>query len=204
MEDQDLTIVRINGRYLPSTHFSFKRFEDEYYLDFDSRRTNVRSGWWLPTYIFSQEIHRPGIFTGPPYRAQTRLWGYKLTPGAREEELSRLLVESSPRINDETQQHDRLPLEAQREWRLQAGNNVMDVLERDGLIAPPGEVDKVLNTIVNNLEVTNNLDPQIDFRCRVLMTSSLELFSVENTIVLSRGCSPVFANGGFETSGVQG
>lgn len=80
----------------------------------------------------------------------------------------------------------------------------MDVLERDGLIAPPGEVDKVLNTIVNNLEVTNNLDPQIDFRCRVLMTSSLELFSVENTIVLSRGCSPVFANGGFETSGVQG
>lgn len=104
VEDQDLTIVRINGRYLPSTHFSFKRFEDEYYLDFDSRRTNVRSGWWLPTYIFSQEIHRPGIFTGPPYRAQTRLWGYKLTPGAREEELSRLHVESSPRINDETQQ----------------------------------------------------------------------------------------------------
>jgi hypothetical protein len=48
-------------------------------------------------------------------------------------------------------------------------------------------VDKALNTIVNNLEVTNNLDGQIDLRCRVLLTSSLEMFSIGGTIVLSRG-----------------
>jgi len=35
---------------------------------------------------------------------------------------------------------------------------VIDRLERIGLIAPRGEVDKALDTVVNNLEVTNNID----------------------------------------------
>jgi hypothetical protein len=63
----------------------------------------------------------------------------------------------------------------------------LDALQRDGFLAPPRDVDKLLDTIVNNLEVTNNLSGQIDLHCRVLLTSSLELFSIENTIVISRG-----------------
>ncbi len=187
VEDQDFTIVRINGRYAPAAHFSFRNFEDEYYLHFDSWRTNVKSGMWLPTYIFSQELERPMRFSNPNYKSATRLWGYKLKSSSREEELSRLLVESANPIIDEAAQHDRSPLEAQREWRREAENNVLDLLERDVFLAPPGEVDRVLNTIVNNIEVTNNLDGQIDLRCRVLLTSNLEMFSVGNTIVLSRG-----------------
>jgi hypothetical protein len=64
---------------------------------------------------------------------------------------------------------------------------VLDLLERNGLLAPQGDVDKALNTVVNNLEVTNNLDGQIDLHCRVLLTSNLEMFSIGSTIVLSRG-----------------
>jgi hypothetical protein len=187
VEDQDFNVVRINGRYSPAAHFSLRRVEDEYYLHFDSWRTNVKSGLWLPSYVFSQELNRPMRFSGPRYKSATHLWGYKLKTSSREEELSRLLVESANPIKDEATQHDRSPLEAQREWRHEAENNVLDLLERDGLLAPPGDVDKVLNTIVNNLEVTNNLDGQVDLHCRVLLTSSLELFSVGNTIVLSRG-----------------
>jgi hypothetical protein len=48
-------------------------------------------------------------------------------------------------------------------------------------------VDKVLDTVVNNLEVTNNLDIQPDIRCRVLMSSTLESFAIGHTIVFSRG-----------------
>jgi len=96
-------------------------------------------------------------------------------------------VESQSAIKDEAAQHDRSPLEAQREWRHESENNVLDALERDGFLAPPGEIDKVLNTIVNNLEVTNNLSGQIDLHCRVLLTTTLEMFSIHNTIVLSRG-----------------
>jgi hypothetical protein len=48
-------------------------------------------------------------------------------------------------------------------------------------------VDKVLETVVNNLEVTNNLDIDPEVRCRVLMTTTLESFTLGHTIVLSRG-----------------
>jgi hypothetical protein len=41
--------------------------------------------------------------------------------------------------------------------------------------------------VVNNLEVTNNLDIQPEVRCRVLMTSTMESFTMGHTIVLSRG-----------------
>jgi hypothetical protein len=40
---------------------------------------------------------------------------------------------------------------------------------------------------VNNLEVTNNLDLQPEIRCRVLLTSTLESFTIGHTIVFSRG-----------------
>ncbi len=156
-------------------------------MHFDSWRTNVKSGLWLPSYVYSQELHRPTLFGNPSYKSSTHLWGYKLKPGSREEELSRLLVESTSPIRDEATQHDRSPLEAQREWRHGAEKNVLELLEKIGLIAPQGEVDKLLNTVVNNLEVTNNFDEQIDLRCRVLLTSTLEMFSIGNTLVLSRG-----------------
>ena len=187
VEDQDFNVVRINGRYSPPIHFSLKTFEDEFYLHFDSWRTNVKSGLWLPSYVYSQELDRPIPLSGPSYKSSTHLWGYKLKQGSREEELNRLLVESASPIKDEATQHDRSPLEAQREWRHEAENNVLDLLERNGLLAPQGDVDKALNTVVNNLEVTNNLDGQIDLHCRVLLTSNLEMFSIGSTIVLSRG-----------------
>src|SRR5229473_2065474 len=194
VEDQDFTVVRINGRNSPPVHFSLKTFEDEYYLHFDSWRTNVKSGLWLPSYVYSQELNRSTRFSNPSYKSSTHFWGYKLKAGSREEELNRLLIESAKPIKDEGTQHDRSPLEAQREWRHEAENNVLDLLERDGLLAPQGDVDKLLNTIVNNLEVTNNVDEQINLRCRVLLTGNLEMFSVGNTIVLSRGLIDVVPN----------
>ncbi len=187
VEDQDMTIVHFKGTYAPSSHFSLKTLEDEYYLHFDSWRTNVKPELWLPSYVYIQELHRPFLFGGPSFKAQTYLWGYRLTPAAREAELSRLLVESSATIKEEAPQHDRSPLEAQREWRHDAESNVLDLLERNGLLAPPGEVDKVMDTIIKNLEITNNLDEQVDVHCRLLLTSNLEMFSVGSTVVLSRG-----------------
>src|SRR5205085_6673591 len=50
-----------------------------------------------------------------------------------------------------------------------------------------GDVDKVLNTVVNNLLLTNNLDAGGDVHCRVLLTSPLESFTIGHTIVISRG-----------------
>jgi hypothetical protein len=194
VEDQDFTIVRINGGYAPEHRLSLKHFEEEYYLHFDSWRTNVKSGFWMPSDIFTQEISEPVPSGGPRFKGRTHIWGYGLTTLNHEEELGRLVVETEGQVKDEAAAPDRSPLDQQRKWRELSENNVMDVLERVGLVAPKGDVEKVLDTIVNNIMVTNNFDNRIDLHCRVLMTSDFEMFSMQNTIVLSRGLIDVVPN----------
>jgi hypothetical protein len=102
--------------------------------------------------------------------------------------LNKILVEASQPVKDQAEAaNDYSPLQAQRAWDLQAEDNVVDRMERLGLLAPPGEVDKVLETVINNLEVTNNLNIEPEIRCRVLTTSTLESFTIGHTIVVSRG-----------------
>jgi len=83
--------------------------------------------------------------------------------------------------------NDLSPIQAQRSWDRQAEDNVIDRLQRIGLMAPKGEVDKVLETVINNLEVTNNINIEPDVRARVMMTTTLESYTLGHTIVLSRG-----------------
>lgn len=184
VEDQDFHIVRFNGSYGASSLTSN-------YFNFDTWRTNVRKNLWLPSFIYSEEgsVHdKRTINIGyKAFRAQTRLWGYDLAHAKQEQELNKVLVEAAGVRDQADAANDYSPLQAERAWDHQAEENVTDRLERIGLLAPYGEVDKVLETVVNNLEVTNNLDIQPDVRCRVLMTSTLESFTVGHTIVLSRG-----------------
>jgi len=181
-DDQTFTIVRFNGVYTPIAGIN------SFNLHFDSWRLNVQPGLWLPAYIYSQESDLRDFFGGDiRFKAQTRLWGYNLKNVGRQEEFSEMTIES-PTIQDQAaQSQDKSPIEAQREWQHVAEINVLDRLQRIGLLAPPGEVDKVLETVVNNLEVTNNLDVQPEVHCRVLLTGTLEMFSIGHTIVLSRG-----------------
>ena len=184
VEDQDFHIVRFNGSYGASSLTSN-------YFNFDSWRTNVRKNLWLPSFIYSEQgsIHdKRTINIGyKAFRAQTRLWGYDLGHAKQEQELNKVLVEAAGVRDQADAANDYSPLQAERAWDHQAEDNVTDRLERMGLLAPYGEVDKVLETVVNNIELTNNLDIQPDVRCRVLMTSTLESFTVGHTIVLSRG-----------------
>ena len=74
-----------------------------------------------------------------------------------------------------------------RAWQRQAEDNVIRRLEKAALIAPEGEVNKVLETVISNLEITNDLNIVPEIRARVLMTSPLESFTIGHTIVLSKG-----------------
>jgi hypothetical protein len=177
VEDQDYHIVRFNGAYKGSSKMS-------YYFNFDSWRTNAGNNQWLPSFIYSAEGNNRDFGA---FSAQTRLWGYDLGQTRGEQELSQVLVEASTPVKDQTDASDYSPLQAKRSWGRQAEDNVTEKMEQLGLMAPYGDVDKVLETVVNNLEVTNNLDIQPEVRCRVLMTSTLESFTMGHTIVLSRG-----------------
>jgi len=180
VEDQDFNVVRFNGGYGSGGHSSW-------YFHFDSWRTNLQPGIWLPTFVYSEEkdLHY-NLAKKLEFKAQTRLWGYNLGHAAQEQELSKVLVES-PVTDETTTANDLSPIQAQRQWDRQAEDNVADRLQRLGLMAPKGEVDKILETVVNNLEVTNNLDIQPDVRCRVMTLTTLESFTLSHTIVLSRG-----------------
>jgi hypothetical protein len=180
VEDQDFHIVRFNGAYSGNGHSSW-------YFHFDSWRTNVQPGLWLPTFVYSEEkeLHY-ALSKKLDFKAQTRLWGYNVGSSSKEEELSKILVET-PVSDDTKTSNDLSPIQAQRSWDRQAEDNIIDRFERIGLMAPKGEVDKVLETVVNNLEVTNNIDLDPEVRCRVLMVSTLESFTLGHTIVLSRG-----------------
>jgi hypothetical protein len=182
-EDQNFTIVRFNGVYTPLAGIN------GFNLHFDSWRLNVQPGMWLPAYVFSQESNLRDFMGGTiRFKSQTRLWGYNLKNVGRQEEFSELTIESPTAVQDQAAaQQDRSPIEAEREWQHVAEVNVLDRLQRTGLLAPPGEVDKVLETVVNNLEVTNNLDIEPEVHCRVLTTGTIEMFSIGHTIVLSRG-----------------
>src|SRR6202021_1435949 len=65
-------------------------------------------------------------------------------------------------------------------------DNVVERLQVAGLMAPDGDVDRILETVVNNLLIVNNLD-LAGVRCRVLLTTPLESFVLGRTIVVSRG-----------------
>ena len=182
IEDQDYNIVRFNGTYFPHPRSS-------YYLHFDSWRQNLRPGVWLPSLIYSEESdlkYRLGQTLN--YKAQTRLWGYNLKDFRRNSEFTAITVDAQQSVQDQSQRaQDASPIEAQRQWERQAEINVIDRLQQIGLLAPEGEIDKVLQTVVNNVMVTNNLDIQPEVKCRVLLTTPLESFTLGHTIVMSRG-----------------
>jgi hypothetical protein len=188
VEDQDFSIVRLNGTYARPSRNS-------YYFHMDSWRLNLIPGYWVPAYIYSEE----GDFTAGAknkiaFKAQTRMWGYNLKTGTSNDELTNIRVDS---VKDDTPTaQDASPLAAEREWQQQAEDNVIERLERSGLVSPEGDVDKILQTVVNNIEITNNIELPRPVRTRVLTTSPLETFSVGNTIVVSRGLIDVLPDEG--------
>ena len=188
VEDQDFNIVRLNGTYSRSSR-------NNYYFHMDSWRLNLVPGYWVPAYIYSEE----GDFTAGAknviaFKAQTRLWGYNLKTSANNDELTNIRVDS---VKDDTPAaQDATPLAAEREWQQQAEDNVIERLERAGLVSPEGDVDKILQTVVNNIEITNNIELPRPVRTRVMTTLPLETFSVGNTIVVSRGLIDVLPDEG--------
>src|ERR1700686_4447824 len=185
IEDQDYNIVRLNGTYEP-------RPRNAYFFHLDSWRLNLIPGYWVPAYIYSEEgdfspgSKDYGLKDKMTFKAQTRLWGYDLQKGAQDGEFTQVLVDST--VKDESAaSQDASPLAAQWQWQQQAGDNVIERLQHAGLLAPEGEIDKVLETVVNNLLTTNNIELPGPVHTRVMLTLPLETFSAGNTIVISRG-----------------
>jgi hypothetical protein len=182
VEDKQFNIVRFNGTYSNGSNYNA-------YLHFDSWRINMQPGVWLPAYIYSEETDKtrktPPFHIGR-FKAQTRLWDYDELHIGHTMEMTSIKIDDSIADSSEAQQ-DGTPLEAQQAWERLAEDNALDHMQKIGLLAIPGPVDKILQTVVNNLIITNKLEIIPEVRCRVLLTTPLESFTVGHTIVLSRG-----------------
>ena len=195
VEDRDDAIVRFNGTYVQEPHA--KRAIAERYFHFDSWRVNAGESLWVPAQIYIEEQASPGRrIEGamPHFKAQTRFWDYAATASRKVDELTSMLIEGGSTVEEADAPKDISPLESQRLWERQAEENLLARLEKGGLLAPPGPVEEVLNTVVNNLIVSSKLD--IEAHCRVLLTTPFETFAVSHTIVISRGLIDVLPDEG--------
>jgi hypothetical protein len=181
VEDREFNIVRFNGTYSGHSNYTYD-------LHFDSWRFNLQADVWLPSYIYVEESgtkRNSGLFHDLYLKAQTRLWAYDPAQLNHEEEFTQIRVDNS--VDDRPVAKDHAPVEAQRMWERMAEDNAVDHLQKIGLLAPTGDVDNILQTVVNNLIITNKLQIEPDVRCRVLLTLPLESFTIGHTIVVSRG-----------------
>ena len=167
VEDRNYGIVRFRGTFT-SKGLAKRAFH------FDSWRLNTVGNWWMPAYVYTEEGKPQDLSSHKLwFKAQTRVWGYGLrNAGAHRENAQETApTEDFPKPSETTH-----PPEDTMVERSQVA----------GLMAPDGEVNQILQTVVNNILITNNLDVA-GVRCRVLLTIPLESFVMGRTIVISRG-----------------
>lgn len=172
-------IVRFNGS------FSGAEKDIREYYHFDSWRTNVQDGLWLPTSVYIEESDPKSPQGTLKFKAVNHIWGYQLKVPQSDADQTDLQVVGA---TDESQQaSDISPLQAQRQWVEQAEDNVIDRLYTAGLIDAPSDFDKILEALANNILAYNNIPLDRPIKVRTLLTEPLESLSVGDTILLSKG-----------------
>jgi hypothetical protein len=180
IENDGGNIVRFNGTYSSAVND-----EETHYYHFDSWRTNMQEGVWLPAAIYVEESDHAAAAKAKGFRAQTLFWGYSLKLPTSTGDNASMQIDNAQDQSENSQ--DVNPLQAQRLFITQAENNVLDRLVQAGLLAPQSDFDKVLETVANNVVIGNNLSLPGDLHCRVMLTQPLESLAVGNTILLSKG-----------------
>lgn len=178
VETRDGNVVRFNGDFAGSIE-SIKEF-----YHFDSWRTNIQPGLWLPTSFYVEETDPRSPTNTLRFKAISYVWGYSLkVPDDNAENTSLSVVNAQDVSNDAP---DVSPLGAQREWEQQAEDNVIERLYQAGLLDAPSDFDKTLEALANNILVYNGIQTSRPIRVRTLLTEPLESLAVGNTIILSK------------------
>jgi hypothetical protein len=181
IEDQDFNIVRFSGSY------TSKRFGRQG-LHFDSWRLNTMTMIWMPAYVYTEDSEGRDPSKQTLLKSQTRIWGYDLEHAGDHREFTKPLTDNPVWVDPKRREasQDLSPEYSLEKTTYTPDDEIVERLQVAGLMAPHGEVDNILQTVVRNLLVANQLDiPGV--RCRVLLTTPLESFVIGPTIVVSRG-----------------
>ena len=180
-EDENASIVRFTGAYTAEPF-------DKRAFHFDSWRVNTLDVRWMPAYVYTEEWNPEPTIHELWFKAQTRVWGYDLANAGDHREFAKPLTDSpglvDPKSHEASQSLN--PAYTVGKNTYTPDDELVERLQVAGLMAPSGDVDKVLETVVNNILLTNDIEiPAV--RCRVLLTTPLESFVVGRTIIVSRG-----------------
>jgi len=172
-------IVRFNGDFAGSV-------EDiaEYY-HFDSWRTNVQEGIWLPAAVYCEESDPKSPTHTLRFKATNYIWGYSLKVPPKEETQTDVQVLGADNQAQE-QVTDLSPLQEQHEWVQQAEDNVVERLFTAGLIDAPSPFDQTLADLANNILAYNNIAMSRPIKVRTMLTEPLESIAIGNTILVSK------------------
>jgi len=178
VEDRTFHVVRFSGKY------TFKRVGR--YFHFNSYREQVGPGLWLPSITYIEENDEDTKHPDRNLKGLVHYWSFAATGSQKTETFTNIAIEAPdpPRDASSTELSR---TEALREWEHQAEENTIQRMEKAGLVGPAGEVEKVLDTVLNNLLVTNKIVVDPPVRTRVLLTTPLESFAVGHTLFVSRG-----------------
>ena len=149
-------------------------------------RARLRGGSLYTTDVFIQEI--PALNSPPQFsrRGRMRLWNFGKTR-AEQARAELEVVEGNEGPREHT---GRSAEENERQWMRDVEDYVLDVLTRDGYLAPEGTFETSCAQVISNLlavaRFQEPLDPPV--RCRVLLSSRLDLRLLGHTILISIGC----------------
>ena len=178
VERNNGNIVRFNG------DFSGSEKDVAEFYHFDSWRTNVQEGLWMPTSVYIEETDPHSPSHTLKFKAVNYIWGYSLKVPPKDADQATLEVEGATDASQNAP--DVSPLQAQREWVQQAEDNVVDRLYQAGLIDAPSEFDQTLELLANNILAYNKIATDRPIKVRTLLTEPLETLAVGNTILLSK------------------
>jgi hypothetical protein len=164
VETSGFHIVRIRGTSTPRKLNGLEHYFNIYgispmpiFFHFDSYRQEVMPGVWLPSYTYFDE---------------ERLWNaerVKFSTSFRFRGIASVWgYQSDPQATAERRDE----------------TDALEQLKASGLVGSPGQVEQWLTGLIREIQSTP-LAPAIG--CRVLLTMPVELFSVGNTVVVSRG-----------------
>lgn len=185
VEDRNFHVVRFSGTY------TFKG--EGRNLHFNSYREQVGPGLWLPSITYIEESVEGSRQPGADLKGLVRFWSYASNGPQKSDTFTNIVIDA-PEPPKDASADELSRTEALRDWERQAEDNTIQRMEKAGLLGPAGDVEKVLDTVLNNLLVTNKISVDPAIRVRVLLTSPMESFTVGHTIVVSRGLIDVLPN----------
>ena len=186
-------IVRYNGS------FSGGQSDISEYFHFDSWRSNVQPGLWLPTASFIQETDPKSPMHTVKFKAVNHIWGYSLkTPQqvatATSAELVTSDVQKAPSDQVDYNGQDQI-----NKLVEEGENNVLDRLFQAGLIDGPSDFDDPgLSYYAQNLVYVNGIQTDRPLKVRVLLTEPLETLAIGDTILISKGLLDTIYTPNFE------